>query len=50
MATKPVTTVNLFEPLKSKLCELYENECIFDKFSMSSSADSNYFVTGNFNS
>ncbi|EGR33792.1 protein phosphatase 2a regulatory b subunit, putative [Ichthyophthirius multifiliis] len=50
MTNKPVATVPIFEPLKSKLCELYENECIFDKFSISSSPDSNYFVTGNFNS
>lgn len=49
MQNKPVTTIPIFEPLKSKLCELYENECIFDKFSISSSPDSNYFVTGNFN-
>lgn len=50
MTNKPVVTIPIFEPLKSKLCELYENECIFDKFSISSSPDSNYFVTGNFNS
>ena len=49
MPTKPVTTIPIFEPLKSKLCELYENECIFDKFSIASSPCSNYFVTGNFN-
>lgn len=34
MTNKPVATVPIFEPLKSKLCELYENECIFDKFSI----------------
>lgn len=50
MTNKPITTVQIFEPLKSKLCELYENECIFDKFSISSSPDSSYFITGNFNS
>jgi serine/threonine-protein phosphatase 2A regulatory subunit B len=40
MPRKPVASVELFEPLKSKLCEMYENECIFDKFAVSSSADS----------
>lgn len=50
MPNKPVSNIPIFEPLKSKLCELYENECIFDKFSISSSPDSNYFITGNFNS
>lgn len=50
MSNKPVETIQIFEPLKSKLCELYENECIFDKFSISSSPCSNYFLTGLFNS
>jgi serine/threonine-protein phosphatase 2A regulatory subunit B len=49
MNNKPVETINIFEPLKSKLCELYENDCIFDKFSISSSPCSNYFLTGLFN-
>ena len=49
MPNKPVTSVQIFEPLKSKLCELYENECIFDKFDISTSHDSNYLITGNFN-
>ena len=34
MSNKPVVSVPIFEPLKSKLCDLYENECIFDKFSI----------------
>ncbi|CAD8098954.1 unnamed protein product [Paramecium primaurelia] len=50
MTNKPVATVQVFEPLKSKLCDLYENESIFDKFSIASTLDSNSFVTGNFNS
>lgn len=45
----PVETVSIYDPLKSKLCELYENDCIFDKFSISSSPCSNYFLTGLFN-
>ena len=49
MTSKPVCTIPIFEPLKSKLCELYENECIFDKFTITSSPDSSFFVTGNFN-
>lgn len=50
MTNKPVVSVPIYEPLKSKLCDLYENECIFDKFSIQSSPDSNFLVTGNFNS
>lgn len=34
MTNKPVSTIPIFEPIKSKLCELYENESIFDKFSI----------------
>ena len=47
--SQPVEVVNIFDPLKSKLCELYENDAIFDKFSISSSPCSNYFLTGLFN-
>ena len=49
MTNKPVEVINIFEPLKSKLCELYENEAIFDKFSVSASPCGNYFLTGLFN-
>lgn len=34
MTNKPVSIIPIFEPIKSKLCDLYENECIFDKFSI----------------
>jgi serine/threonine-protein phosphatase 2A regulatory subunit B len=46
---RPVQTINIFEPLKSKLCDLYEKDCIFDKFSLSVSPCSDYVVTGMFN-
>lgn len=48
--SKPLANIPLYDPIKTKLCDLYENECIFDKFSLSSSPDSNYIVTGMFNS
>jgi len=32
MDTKPVETYPVHEHLRSKLCALYENDCIFDKF------------------
>jgi serine/threonine-protein phosphatase 2A regulatory subunit B len=50
MPKKPIAITAIFEPLKSKLCELYENEGIFEKFSVSVSKDANYFMTGMFNS
>ncbi|XP_009578895.1 PREDICTED: serine/threonine-protein phosphatase 2A 55 kDa regulatory subunit B gamma isoform [Fulmarus glacialis] len=32
METKPVETYQVHDYLRSKLCSLYENDCIFDKF------------------
>lgn len=32
MESKPVETYQVHEYLRSKLCSLYENDCIFDKF------------------
>ena len=32
METRPVRTVSINEHLRPKLCDLYENDCIFDKF------------------
>ncbi|XP_069755730.1 serine/threonine-protein phosphatase 2A 55 kDa regulatory subunit B delta isoform isoform X3 [Narcine bancroftii] len=32
METRPVETYQVHEYLRSKLCSLYENDCIFDKF------------------
>lgn len=49
MSNKPLEVINIFEPIKSKLCELYENEAIFDKFSIGSSPCGKYFLTGLFN-
>lgn len=46
---KPVVSVVIQEGVKGKLCEMFENEAIFDKFSLSCSSDSNTIVTGNYN-
>ena len=32
MESQPVRTIKVHEHLRSKLCELYESDCIFDKF------------------
>lgn len=32
MDTRPVETYSVHEYLRTKLCALYENDCIFDKF------------------
>lgn len=45
----PLLVMPLYEPIKSKLCALYEKELIFDKFDIRLSPDSSYFVTGMYN-
>ncbi len=47
--SKPLLTVNLQESLKSKLCDLFENDSIYDKFYLSASEDGNELLTGNYN-
>lgn len=32
MERGPVQVFNVHEHLRAKLCDLYENDCIFDKF------------------
>jgi serine/threonine-protein phosphatase 2A regulatory subunit B len=32
METRPVKTIPIHDHLRGKLCDLYENDCIFDKF------------------
>lgn len=46
---KPVSSIMVQEGLKGKLCEMFENDCIFDKFAVSASSDGNTFFTGNYN-
>ena len=36
---KPVQTFKVHEHLRPKLCDLYENDCIFDKFQATWSGD-----------
>ena len=36
MESKPIETFTVHEYLRSKLCSLYENDCIFDKFEVGS--------------
>lgn len=39
MERKPVKTIHIHDFLRSKLCDLYENDCIFDKFECAVSPD-----------
>ncbi|XP_041368967.1 serine/threonine-protein phosphatase 2A 55 kDa regulatory subunit B alpha isoform-like isoform X2 [Gigantopelta aegis] len=49
MENKPVETYQVHEYLRSKLCSLYENDCIFDKFECSWSGDDRHVMTGSYN-
>jgi serine/threonine-protein phosphatase 2A regulatory subunit B len=42
MESKPVKVINIHDHLKGKLCDLYENDCIFDKFECLFSGDGTY--------
>jgi serine/threonine-protein phosphatase 2A regulatory subunit B len=39
MNNKPIQTINIHDQLRSRLCDLYENDCIFDKFECTFSGD-----------
>jgi len=49
MENKPVETYQVHEYLRSKLCSLYENDCIFDKFECAWSGDDRQIMTGSYN-
>jgi serine/threonine-protein phosphatase 2A regulatory subunit B len=57
MEARPVSSVPVHDHFRTLLCDLYENDCIFDKFSLAASCDglqvasgtySNSFVVHNF--
>ncbi|GAA5924554.1 hypothetical protein JCM3775_005408 [Rhodotorula graminis] len=49
MENKPVQTINVHDHLRSKLCDLYENDCIFDKFECTFSGDGKSVLSGSYN-
>jgi serine/threonine-protein phosphatase 2A regulatory subunit B len=48
MENKPCKILPLHEHLDQRLCELYENDCIFDKFQLCSSPSGPYISTGSY--
>ena len=42
MDSKPIQTISVHDHLRSKLCDLYENDCIFDKFECTFSGSGEY--------
>ncbi|CAO3638027.1 unnamed protein product [Mucor hiemalis] len=49
MDNKPVQTINIHDQLRTRLCDLYENDCIFDKFECTFSGDDSHVMTGSYN-
>ncbi|KAL4566608.1 hypothetical protein LXL04_030728 [Taraxacum kok-saghyz] len=48
MPTSPIVTYKIHENLRPKLCDLYNNDAIFDKFDCCISGDGNHFATGSY--
>ena len=49
MEARPVQVIPVHDLLKVHLCDLYENDCIFDKFELSINAQGTRGVTGSYN-
>lgn len=45
MERQPVKTVRIHEYLRPRLCDLYENDCIFDKFECAINHDGTFVLT-----
>lgn len=44
MDSRPVKTIDIHDHLRGKLCDLYENDCIFDKFECTFSGDGSWVL------
>ncbi|CAH1396387.1 unnamed protein product [Nezara viridula] len=49
MISRDYLSVKVHEYLRSKLCSLYENDCIFDKFECCWAGNDQYIMTGSYN-
>jgi serine/threonine-protein phosphatase 2A regulatory subunit B len=49
MERKPLRVIQFQDHIVPKLCDLYENNCIFDKFECSWDSNSSRLVTGSYN-
>jgi len=49
MEARPVKVIKIHEHLRGKLCDLYENDCIFDKFECHISQNGSKLTTGSYN-
>jgi len=48
MESRPVKTIPIHDHLRGKLCDLYENDCIFDKFECFWGGDDRHVLTGSY--
>ncbi|KAL0205207.1 hypothetical protein P9112_000514 [Eukaryota sp. TZLM1-RC] len=48
MENRPIKTLSVHEQLRSHLCDVYKNECIFDKFECQWSGDDSKFMSGSY--
>ncbi|KAJ3530876.1 hypothetical protein NM688_g7651 [Phlebia brevispora] len=48
MESKPLKTISIHDHLRGKLCDLYENDCIFDKFECTWGGDDKHVLTGSY--
>lgn len=48
MESHPVRVINIHDYLRNKLCDLYENDCIFDKFECTWSGKGDFVLTGSY--
>ncbi|KAG6890315.1 Protein phosphatase PP2A regulatory subunit B [Termitomyces sp. Mi166 len=48
MESRPVKTIPIHDHLRGKLCDLYENDCIFDKFECIWGGDDKHVLTGSY--
>ncbi|XP_061590428.1 serine/threonine-protein phosphatase 2A 55 kDa regulatory subunit B alpha isoform-like [Cololabis saira] len=49
MENRPVETYQVHDYLRNKLCSLYENDCIFDKFECCWNGNDSVVLTGSYN-
>ncbi|KAF8141516.1 WD40-repeat-containing domain protein [Boletus edulis] len=48
MESRPIKTIPIHDHLRGKLCDLYENDCIFDKFECGWGGDDKHVLTGSY--
>jgi serine/threonine-protein phosphatase 2A regulatory subunit B len=49
MESKPIQTIPIHDHLRPKLCDLYENDCIFDRFECTFSGNGSQALTASYN-